>query len=29
MDCCGACLEKCPQGIDIPEELKKAHEVLT
>jgi len=25
---CGACLEKCPQKIDIPEELKKAHEVL-
>ncbi len=25
---CGECLEKCPQGIDIPEWLKKAHEVL-
>ncbi len=25
---CGECLEKCPQDIDIPEWLKKAHEVL-
>jgi len=25
---CGECLEKCPQNIDIPEWLKKAHEVL-
>jgi len=25
---CGECLEKCPQHIDIPEWLKKAHEVL-
>lgn len=25
---CGACLEKCPQKIAIPDELKKAHEVL-
>lgn len=26
---CGVCVSKCPQGIQIPEELKKAHEVLT
>ena len=25
---CGQCLEKCPQKIDIPEELKKVHAVL-
>jgi predicted aldo/keto reductase-like oxidoreductase len=25
---CGECLEKCPQGIEIPEWLKTAHEVL-
>ena len=25
---CGECLEKCPQGIEIPEWMKKAHEVL-
>jgi len=25
---CGECLEKCPQGIEIPEWLKKVHEVL-
>jgi len=25
---CGECLEKCPQGIEIPDWLKKAHEVL-
>ena len=25
---CGACLDKCPQKIDIPEELKKAHDIL-
>ena len=25
---CGACLPKCPQGIDIPRELKKVHAVL-
>lgn len=25
---CQACLEKCPQKINIPEELKKAHEIL-
>jgi uncharacterized protein len=25
---CGECLEKCPQGIDIPDWLKKAHRVL-
>jgi predicted aldo/keto reductase-like oxidoreductase len=25
---CGECLEKCPQKIDIPEWLKKAHEAL-
>jgi predicted aldo/keto reductase-like oxidoreductase len=25
---CGQCAERCPQGIDIPAELKKAHEVL-
>lgn len=25
---CGECLEKCPQGIEIPEWLKKAHAVL-
>ncbi len=26
---CGLCLTKCPQGIQIPEELKKAHTLLT
>jgi uncharacterized protein len=26
---CGECLEKCPQHINIPEELKKAHAELT
>ena len=25
---CGECLEKCPQGIEIIEQLKKAHEIL-
>jgi len=25
---CGKCLEKCPQRIEIPSELKKAHEIL-
>jgi uncharacterized protein len=25
---CGECLEKCPQGIKIPEWLKKVHEAL-
>ena len=25
---CGKCLEKCPQRIKIPDELKKAHEIL-
>jgi hypothetical protein len=25
---CGECLEKCPQGIEIPDWLKKAHAVL-
>jgi predicted aldo/keto reductase-like oxidoreductase len=25
---CGECLEKCPQNIDIPDWLKKAHEAL-
>jgi hypothetical protein len=25
---CGACVSKCPQKIDIPAELKKAHEIL-
>jgi len=25
---CGACVERCPQGIDIPTELKAAHEIL-
>jgi predicted aldo/keto reductase-like oxidoreductase len=25
---CGECLAKCPQKIDIPAELKKAHEIL-
>jgi predicted aldo/keto reductase-like oxidoreductase len=25
---CGKCLEKCPQHIQIPSELKKAHEIL-
>jgi hypothetical protein len=25
---CGECLEKCPQGIEIPEWLAKAHELL-
>ena len=25
---CGECLEKCPQGIEIPEWMKKVHEVL-
>lgn len=26
---CGECLEKCPQGIEIIEQLKKAHEILS
>ena len=26
---CGVCIEKCPQKIDIPTHLKKAHQVLT
>lgn len=26
---CGECIEKCPQQINIPEELKKAHGALT
>ena len=25
---CGKCLEKCPQRIEIPSELKRAHEIL-
>jgi predicted aldo/keto reductase-like oxidoreductase len=25
---CGECMEKCPQQISIPENLKKAHEKL-
>ncbi len=25
---CGECLEKCPQNIEIPDWLAKAHEVL-
>jgi predicted aldo/keto reductase-like oxidoreductase len=25
---CGECIEKCPQGIAIPEQLKKAHDKL-
>jgi predicted aldo/keto reductase-like oxidoreductase len=25
---CGACLEKCPQQINIPEELKKVDAIL-
>ncbi|MBN1176700.1 MAG: aldo/keto reductase [Dehalococcoidales bacterium] len=25
---CGECVEKCPQGIDIPDWLKKAHQAL-
>jgi predicted aldo/keto reductase-like oxidoreductase len=25
---CGKCLEKCPQRIKIPDELKKTHEIL-
>jgi len=25
---CGECLEQCPQQIEIPDWLKKAHEVL-
>ena len=25
---CGECLDKCPQGIEIIEQLKKAHETL-
>jgi predicted aldo/keto reductase-like oxidoreductase len=25
---CGECLEKCPQGIEIPEWMKKVHEEL-
>ena len=25
---CGECLEKCPQSIEIIEQLKKAHEIL-
>lgn len=28
-DECGACLDKCPQKIEIPAELAKAHELLT
>lgn len=26
---CGECMEQCPQGIDIIEELKKGHDLLT
>ena len=26
---CGECLEKCPQNIEIIDQLKKAHEILT
>jgi predicted aldo/keto reductase-like oxidoreductase len=26
---CGECLEKCPQGIEIIDQLKKAYEVLS
>ena len=26
---CGECLEKCPQGIDIPDWMKKVHEALS
>ncbi|MFX1368543.1 MAG: aldo/keto reductase [Promethearchaeota archaeon] len=26
---CGECLEKCPQGIEIIDQLKKAHEILS
>jgi predicted aldo/keto reductase-like oxidoreductase len=25
---CGQCLPKCPQSIDIPEELAKVHAIL-
>jgi hypothetical protein len=25
---CGECLEKCPQGLEIPDWLEKAHQVL-
>jgi len=25
---CGVCTPKCPHGIDIPKELKVAHEAL-
>lgn len=25
---CGHCVERCPQGIDVPKELKRAHELL-
>jgi len=25
---CGECLDKCPQNIEIPEWLKKAHDTL-
>ncbi|MDD2778076.1 MAG: 4Fe-4S dicluster domain-containing protein, partial [Methanocellales archaeon] len=25
---CGKCLEKCPQEINIPEELKKVHAII-
>jgi hypothetical protein len=26
---CGECLEKCPQQIEIPDWLKKAHDLLS
>lgn len=26
---CGECLEKCPQGVEIIDQLKKAHEILS
>jgi predicted aldo/keto reductase-like oxidoreductase len=26
---CGVCVEKCPQNINIPEEMPKVHEKLT
>jgi predicted aldo/keto reductase-like oxidoreductase len=25
---CGQCVEKCPQGIDIPVELERVHAIL-
>ncbi|MBI5490000.1 MAG: 4Fe-4S dicluster domain-containing protein [Deltaproteobacteria bacterium] len=25
---CGACVKKCPQGLDVPAELEKVHAVL-